>query len=316
MFAMIGTLFLWLYWPSFNAATAKDEGQLRAVINTYIAITASCITTFIASTIVGKGKLNMVHIQNATLAGGVAVGAVADLNIQPFAAAIIGSLAGIVSTLGFQYSTKFLNRYVKLHDTCGIHNLHGVPGLVSGITSIIVAAVATRETYGGDRLYVFYPSRIPMVDSNEYLRLNLANSDLIEVRRGGLGRTAQDQALFQLIALTMTLWLAIISGTFVGVILRFEPIFGRIGDEKDMFTDKNSWILEEPPLLTVDNLNSFKMRTDTLTTVSRISPSIDDFSVREIAFSESDYDEEDPPLVRQYDNRIYKSDGKNCLFYF
>jgi ammonium transporter Rh len=35
VFAMIGTLFLWICWPSFNAAGATDaNGQYRAVINT------------------------------------------------------------------------------------------------------------------------------------------------------------------------------------------------------------------------------------------------------------------------------------------
>ena len=59
----------------------------------------------------------MVHIQNATLAGGVAVGAVADMAILPVGAMIIGSLAGLISTLGFQYLTPVLNKYF-LHDTC------------------------------------------------------------------------------------------------------------------------------------------------------------------------------------------------------
>lgn len=46
-----------------------------------------------------------VHIQNATLAGGVAVGSCADMEIKPYGAMIIGSLAGIVSVLGFKFLT-------------------------------------------------------------------------------------------------------------------------------------------------------------------------------------------------------------------
>ncbi len=37
---------------------------------------------------------------------------------------------------------------LKLHDTCGVNNLHGMPGILSGLGGIICAAIATKETYG------------------------------------------------------------------------------------------------------------------------------------------------------------------------
>jgi ammonium transporter Rh len=149
LFAMIGTLFLWLFWPSFNSAGAVGDGRTRAVVNTVLSIASSCVTTFIISYVVGKGKINMVHIQNATLAGGVAVGTIADMIIRPFGAMIIGSSAGILSTLGYQYLTPLLKK-INLHDTCGVHNLHGFPGIISGLIGIIVAGVATRDLYNGN----------------------------------------------------------------------------------------------------------------------------------------------------------------------
>lgn len=57
------SLFYLRFKPSFNSATAQEEGQLRAVVNTYLAIAASCIMTFAVSKWLGKGKLNMVNIK-------------------------------------------------------------------------------------------------------------------------------------------------------------------------------------------------------------------------------------------------------------
>ena len=47
------------------------------------------------------------------------VGAVADQAIQPFGAMIIGSFAGVISTLGYQFLTPKLNSRF-LHDTCKV----------------------------------------------------------------------------------------------------------------------------------------------------------------------------------------------------
>ncbi|NXY10918.1 RHAG protein, partial [Pteruthius melanotis] len=142
MFAMIGTLFLWLFWPSFNSAIAVGQkAQAAAIINTYFSLAACAIVTFALSSLVDKrGKFSMVLIQNATLAGGVAVGTCADLEIHPFSAMVIGVIAGIVSVLGFQFLTPVLASKLKIQDTCGVHNLHGLPGILGGIAGIIVAA--------------------------------------------------------------------------------------------------------------------------------------------------------------------------------
>ncbi|XP_039551937.1 ammonium transporter Rh type A [Passer montanus] len=147
MFAMIGTLFLWLFWPSFNSAIAEE--QVTAIINTYYSLAACTVVTFALSSLVDKrGKFSMVLIQNATLAGGVAVGTCADLEIHPFSAMFIGVIAGIVSVLGFQFLTPVMASKLKIQDTCGVHNLHGLPGILGGIAGIIVTAIKMESRNG------------------------------------------------------------------------------------------------------------------------------------------------------------------------
>lgn len=41
-------------------------------------------------------------------------------------------------------------------DTCGVHNLHGMPAVASAIFSAIFAYFATKDAYG-DSLYTIFP---------------------------------------------------------------------------------------------------------------------------------------------------------------
>ncbi|RNA27200.1 Rh type B glyco [Brachionus plicatilis] len=243
IFAMIGTLFLWLYWPSFNSATAvNDEAKTRAIVNTYLSLAGSCVTTFMISVIVTRGKLNMVHIQNATLAGGVAVGAVADVITRPVGSVIIGSFSGIVSTLGFQYLSPLLKK-INIHDTCGVHNLHGVPGIISGIASGIVAAVANREMFG----ITDQENNIVEQDQEALAKLNGLvgyKFSLIEFFEANLARTNIEQSGFQILALVLTLGMSIVGGILTGLIMRL-PILEKINYSEDMFEDELDWDIEE-----------------------------------------------------------------------
>lgn len=61
-----GTLFLWMFWPSFNSALVDDPHQgtkLSVVISTYLALAVSALTAAAASVLSSpKGKLNLVKM--------------------------------------------------------------------------------------------------------------------------------------------------------------------------------------------------------------------------------------------------------------
>lgn len=58
---------------------------------------------------------------------------------------IIGVLAGTISTICYNKLSPKLEEYFDIYDTCGVHNLHGIPGLLGGISSAIIIA-----GYGGN----------------------------------------------------------------------------------------------------------------------------------------------------------------------
>jgi len=136
--SLVGTVFLWLYWPSFNggAFTGDPVQAGTAIANTVLGLLASCVCTFIVSGICG-GKFSPADVQNATLAGGVAVGAIARIPIGAGWASAVGSIGGIISALGYQFLQPFLERKIGLHDSCGVHNLHGMPGILGSVVAII-----------------------------------------------------------------------------------------------------------------------------------------------------------------------------------
>ena len=213
-FAMIGTIFLWLFWPSFNGALAVGNSQHRVVINTILSLTSSCMSAFAMSKFFRK-RFNMVDIQNATLAGGVAIGSSADLVIGPSFSLLIGMIAGIMSTIGYNRIQPYLYHNFHLHDTCGVNNLHGIPGIIGGISGAITASFTNNELYGDNIQNIF-----PAMNGT---------------------RTNKGQGMFQFLALATTLGISIISGLFTGHLLNTKCC----RNKKTYFDDKDNWDLEE-----------------------------------------------------------------------
>jgi len=209
VFAMVGTIFLWMFWPSFNGVLAGESlhQQERVVINTVIALTCSCLATFFWSHWC-YGHFDMVLVQNATLAGGVAIGSSSDLVVGPWAAFMIGFLGGTISCLGYVYLTPKLNA-CGLYDVCGVHNLHGMPGILGGIAGAISAAQADERKYG---------------------------EHITEIFSARDTRSAGEQGAYQAAALGCTLAFAIVGGLISGLIIKnLTP------RKKTMFSDKDDW---------------------------------------------------------------------------
>ncbi|KAH7729890.1 Rh-like protein 2 [Aphelenchoides avenae] len=202
LFSMIGTLFLWIFFPSFNAAAQEPEdARHRAIMNTYLAMASCTLSTFMISSLSDNlGRFNMLHIQSSTLAGGIAVGTVANVILYPHHAVVVGALAGILSVFGHP---RILEKKLGLYDTCGVHNLHGMPGLFAGILSIFFVLWYSPAEYG-DSIHRIYP----------YWEGGANNGD----------RTQLTQAIYQLVGIVVVLFVAIVAGLITGCVLRLQVL--------------------------------------------------------------------------------------------
>nr|XP_019942127.1 PREDICTED: ammonium transporter Rh type B-like [Paralichthys olivaceus] len=231
--SVMGTLFLWVFWPSFNSAlTFKGDDQHRAILHTFIGLSSSTMTAFALSAVFNKrGKLTMADIQNVTLAGGVTVGASVDMMISPAAAYTLGIIGCTACFLGYKYLTPFLAQRLRIQDQCGIHNLHGLTGLISSTAGICAILLATEETYGPS-MYQIFSHRAPPAGDQKLLELQMQIPGL----KPGLGRTAQEQALYQVAAIFSTIAASAVGGLLTGLVLKL-PCLASPADE-DCFDDE------------------------------------------------------------------------------
>jgi len=212
LFSFAGTIFLWIMWPSFNAAVAVPGfGADRAIINTFLSLGSSTFSAFIFSRL-GNSKFEVVHIQNSTLAGGVAMGVAANLYVTPAGAVACGFVVGGISVMGYRFVTPYLSNKFNLQDICGVHNLHGMPGVCSCIIGIFVTLSAKHNQakyFGG------YDDYFPRGDK---------------------------QAGYQTAGLVVTLAMAIVSGICTGYILRAAWKINQMS-KSDVFNDRAFWNL-------------------------------------------------------------------------
>lgn len=117
----------------------------------------------------------------------------------------------------FNKLTPWLYEKVGLHDTCGVHNLHGLPGIIGGSIGAIAAAAANTTVYG-DQLSSIFP----------------ALQD---------GRSQSSQGGYQVLCLFCTLAISITSGLLTGLIIR-SPFFMGPSDT-DCFDDEKYWHMED-----------------------------------------------------------------------
>ncbi|MEI6132347.1 MAG: ammonium transporter [Bacillota bacterium] len=147
-FSMLGSMILWIFWPFFCSAIVLPGEIAATAVNTVLALCGATLATYLVSLLLRKGKPAIADIANASLAGGVAIGATCNL-VSPYAAFGIGILAGTLCVIGYVIIQPRIEKALKIVDTCGVHNLHGMPGIVGGLAAIIVTpAIASAQLTG------------------------------------------------------------------------------------------------------------------------------------------------------------------------
>jgi ammonium transporter Rh len=162
VFSFIGTIFLWIFFPSFNVAKIQFKGnnnekdfsealRYRGIINTYLSMVGSLIGTFVFNPMIHNGKIKVEHLLNSSYVGGIIIGGCCTICTSGWASILIGFIGGSISVLCL-WKIKSLFKKNKLEDTFGILNTFTIPGILGGFLTCIFIANLKDEPL---RIYIF-----------------------------------------------------------------------------------------------------------------------------------------------------------------
>ncbi|MBQ9605364.1 MAG: adenylate cyclase, partial [Firmicutes bacterium] len=124
----LGCFILWFGWYGFNGAACTSIDQLGSVFLTTTVAPAIATVTCMIFTWVKYGKPDVSMTLNGSLAGLVAITA-GCAAVDPWAAAIIGLIAGILVVVG----VEFIDNVLKIDDPVGAVAVHGVNGFFGSL---------------------------------------------------------------------------------------------------------------------------------------------------------------------------------------
>ena len=229
IFSLIGSLFLWLFFPSFNTSfiqslsteKVKQILRYRGIINTYLSMIGSVISVFVVSPIVSNGKIKMEHLLNSSFIGGIIIGGCCTICSSSWAAILIGFIGGSISVLGFWFFKKKLKE-LKLEDTFGILYTFGIPGILGGFLNSIFMASLEKTFKNTNFLQAYFNFKLKTENNN-------------------VGRDIGYQIGIEIAIIFITIGLAGFSGMTIGLIIRTT----KCEKNEIYFVDSENYVEEE-----------------------------------------------------------------------
>lgn len=214
IFSIVGSIMMWLTFPSFNGFMAPTQARSAVMVNTLLALISGAVCAYVFSGLANHDRFLMFDIARSTIAGGVAISSIANMLVPPYVAMIIGLLGALGCGMGHRYVQSKLKSFGFI-DTCGIFNLHGIPGIIAFICGVI-----SISSYDSDL---------------KNLPFALDSIELFQHRKSG------DLAIAQVYMLLLTIALASTFGSVSGYLASRGCL--NSPSVAESFSDKKYWIV-------------------------------------------------------------------------
>ena len=189
----LGVFILWFCWFGFNGGSTVSMTDGNAALagkiffNTNLAAATATVAVMLITWVRYK-KPDVSMTLNGSLAGLVAITAGCDL-VNPWAAALIGLIAGFAVVFGIELVDKVL----KVDDPVGAVGVHGVNGALGTILTGVFASNESLEAMGMSRLHFFGVEVLGVVSTVAWVGITMSVVFLLIKKTVGLRVTAEEE---------------------------------------------------------------------------------------------------------------------------